>query len=112
MTNQRPVLSSPDRSEPSILTTHVLQAAYIPLTKAPYKLTVTPSVHSAYKHTRDWYDRHGLSPGLGWYCEQAIETSHSEWKDNVWPNFKVPDTHPRYEEKLLSAMGTFNADRI
>ena len=74
---------------------------------------MTPSVHSAYKHTRDWYQRHGLSPGLAWYCEQAIESAHCDFYENIWRRgYNVPDTHPKYADRLLKATAKYNADRI
>ena len=81
--------------------------------KPTYNLTVTRSVHTAYQHTHDWYQRHGLSPGLAWYCEQAIETAHSEFYDKVWVRgYKVPETSDQYPDKLIGAMGKFNSERI
>ena len=76
-------------------------------------ISITPSVHTIIHHVKLWYDRKGLSPGLGWYCEQATEHSHTDFRKNVWEKgYKVVDTHPKYPEKLHAAHAKYNKRRL
>ena len=79
----------------------------------PLKISVTPTVHDVYIHVPDWYERHGLERGLGWYSEQATESCHRDFMSNVWlKGYKVPDTHPEYPNKMKGAMAKYNSRRI
>ena len=74
------------------------------------QLSVTPSVHVVLVHVHQFYQRHGTARGLGWYSEQATESSHSDFLSSVWvQGYQVPDTHLKYPVNLKGANAQYNA---
>ena len=74
------------------------------------QLSVTPSVHVVLVHVHQFFQRVGTARGLGWYSEQATESSHNDFLASVWvKGYQVPDTHPKYPVNLKGAAGQYNA---
>ena len=64
-------------------------------------------------HIQDWFVSQGTSFGLAMYSEQATESSHNNFLTSVWlKGYKVPDTHPKYAENLLSSVAKFNSRHL
>ena len=67
----------------------------------PLKISVTPTVHDVYFHVPEWYERHGLQRGLGWFSEQATESCHNDFMRNVWlKGYKTPDTRLPHDANI------------
>ena len=74
-------------------------------------ISVTPTVHTIFKHIKGWYDRHGLDHGLAWYGEEALETAHNDWPKTWVQGYQVPDTHPEYGSRLKAGVSAYNTQR-
>ena len=72
------------------------------------QLTVRPTDHVILVHIHQFFQRHGTARGLGWYSEQATETSHNDWLQHWEKGYKVPDTHPLYPGNLKGANAKYN----
>ena len=74
-------------------------------------ISITPTVHTLFKHVKQWYDRHGTSHGLGYFGEQATETAHTDWM-KVWlKGYKLADSLPNYGNNLLGGVAKYNRDK-
>ena len=74
-------------------------------------ISVTLKVHVVMAHIGKFCDKFGA---LGWFSEQATESSHSDFKHNTWEKHKLQRQigHHDYSENLLRAMIMHNSTRV
>ena len=87
-----------------------LESRSMTIQRGLQQLTVTPTVHVILVHIHQFFQRHGTARGLGWYSEQATETSHNDWLQLWEKGYKVPDTHPLYPGNLKGANAKYNTN--
>ena len=60
----------------------------------------------------NFIEKHGRS--LGWYSEQALESTHFDFLRNCWEKqgYKRPLGHPDYAQKLLRAVIVYSSKKI
>ena len=75
------------------------------------KISVTLKVHIVMAHIVSFCNQYGA---LGWYSEQATESSHSDFKKNTWEKHKLQCHigHQNYAENLLRAIVMHNSTRV
>lgn len=62
-------------------------------------ISVTPKVHAVLYHVKEFCKNYGL----GFFCEQAIESVHCDYK-KIWANYKVFKEHEDYANELLKSV--------
>ena len=73
-------------------------------------VSVTPKVHAVIHHIPEFCLFTGR--GLGPYSEQTVEAVHSDFK-KCWGNFQVKRTdHPKYGERFLRAVQSYNSTHV
>lgn len=72
-------------------------------------LPITPKLHITKFHIGEYCDNAG--EGLSRSSEQTIEAVHSDFAA-TWENYKVPETHAKYSQRLLSAVVAYNSSHI
>ena len=88
---------------------------YINIFQNVYKdlgISTTPKVHILIKHVPEFIKKHNRS--LGWYSEQALETTHYDFKRNCWEKqgYKRNIGHPDYAQNLMSAVIGYTSKNI
>lgn len=73
------------------------------------RISVSPKVHAVF--FRVPYFCNKVNKGLGFYSEQAVESTHHDF-NATWNKFKVSLEHPHYAEKLLRAVREYNSQHI
>ena len=88
---------------------------YINIFQNVYKdlgISTTPKVHILIEHVPEFIKKHNRS--LGWYSEQALETTHYDFKRNCWEKqgYKRKIGHPDYAQNLMSAVIAYTSKNI
>ena len=72
-------------------------------------ISVTPKVHAVFFHIKDFCAQQ--KRGLGFFCEQAIESVHFDF-DCTWNKYKVLKSNHNYANQLLRAVIEYNSNHI
>lgn len=72
-------------------------------------LPTTPKFHIIKFHVEQ-FCRHQML-GLARFTEQTIESMHQDF-DQTWANYKVPEIHVHYEQKICDAVVAYNSSHI
>ena len=70
-------------------------------------IPVSLKVHIVFEHIAPFCEKYNR--GLAWFSEQALESSHYDYKPFSEKYFKVPVRHPKYGEKKLQSVIMYNA---
>lgn len=73
------------------------------------EINVTPKVHAVFFHVEDFCKQN--DKGLGFHSEQAVESSHADFK-KVWKKYKVRKSNSNYAERLFKAVCEYNSKHI
>ena len=75
-------------------------------------ISVTPKVHILIEHVPYFITKQGRS--LGWFSEQALESSHYEFLNNCWikEGYKRTIGHPDYAKNLQAAVTAYSSRHI
>ena len=75
-------------------------------------ISITPKVHILIRHVPEFIKKHNRS--LGWYSEQALESTHYEFLRNCWEKLGYKRTlgHPDYAQKLMRAVIVYSSKKI
>ena len=79
---------------------------------ATLDISVTPKVHILIEHVPDFILKQGRS--LGWFSEQALESSHYDFLNNCWEKqgYKRAIGHPDYAKNLMAAVTAYSSKHI
>ena len=75
-------------------------------------ISVTPKVHILIKHVPEFISKYGRS--LGWFSEQALESTHHDFLKNCWEkqSYKRTIGHPEYAKNLKAAVISYTSKHI
>ena len=73
------------------------------------RLRPTPKIHSIFFHVSEFCDL--KQSGLGTWSEQAFESVHSDF-DKHWKRYKVPQSHERFNDRLLRTVQEYNSSHL
>ena len=75
-------------------------------------IKITPKVHILTEHVQDFCKSNSRS--LGWYSEQALESTHHDFHVNTWikQSYKRNIGHPDYTRKIKDAVVSYNSKNI
>ena len=75
-------------------------------------ISVTPKVHVLIKHVPEFISKHGRS--LGWFLEQALESTHHDFLRNCWgkQSYKRTIGHPEYAKNLKAAVVSYTSKHM
>ena len=74
-------------------------------------ISITPKVHMVFSHIEDFLRVKNESAGLGFWCEQAFESCHHDFKTE-WDKVKVDSNHPAFGVRLKTAVSSYNAKHL
>ena len=73
-------------------------------------IPITPKIHAVFFHIEDFCSKQGV--GLGYYSEQAVESSHFDFKKTFDNKYSIKPNHPDYEEHVQKALCEYNSLHI
>ena len=75
-------------------------------------INITPKVHILTEHVIDFCQSNNRS--LGWYSEQALESTHHDFYSNTWikQSYKRNIGHPQYAKNIKDAVVSHNSKNI